>query len=63
MGDENLAKIVFTNHFYNLFYALRVEFIEYIVKQENGKMAFSFIFEKYKLCQLQGNYKCLVLTL
>ena len=22
-------------------------------------MAFSFIFEKYKLCQLQGNYKCL----
>ena len=32
MGDENLAKIVFTNHFYNLFYALRVEFITHTNK-------------------------------
>ena len=40
MGDENLAKIVFTNHFYNLFYALRVEFIEYIVKFIYGNPLF-----------------------
>ncbi len=60
--NEKLSKSVAVDHFHDFGHATFVQFVEDVVKKQNGFQA-ALVFDELELCQFQGNQKRFLLAL
>ena len=61
--NEDLAKVVAGHQLHYLFHASGIQFVEYVVEQQQGSGLAARVLEELELCQLQCDEERLILAL